>query len=124
MILPDNTHTHAFSPEAIAATHVPVYNRDAVHWFQRDRREAAEGTMVWSTKDGKEVHDGSGLEKARQELRRLTADLAAETNPNHPPTSRAQVLTILVEQQGYLVQFWTGKIALLDRLIAAAEGQP
>ncbi len=124
MILPNGTHTNAFSPEGIAATPVASYNREAVHWFQRDRREALEGSMVWSTKEGKETHDGSGLEKAQQDLRRLRADLAAEHNPNHSPTSRYQVLAIMVEQQGYLVQFYEGKIALLDRLIAAAQTQP
>lgn len=121
MITPDGTHVHAFSPEGIAATPVPAYNRDAVHWFQRDRREAVEGTMVWSAKEGKQVHDGTGLEKAQQELRRLRAALAEEHNPNHPPTGRYQVLTIMVQQQELAVQFWEGKIALLDRYIAAAS---
>lgn len=115
MIIPNGTHVHAFSPEGIAATPIPVYNREAIHWFQRDRKDAVEGAMRYNPETKQEEHNGQGLDYAVKELKRLERDLGDATG------TRRDVLTIMVGQQRLAVQFWEGKIALLDRLIAAAQ---
>ncbi len=119
MILPNGTHTHAFSPEAIAATPVPVYNREVIPWFKADRQNAIDGKMRYNPDSKQNEHDGQGLDYAQRELDRLERDhAAADEGP------RKEILSILLTQQRYAVQFWTGKIALLDRLIAAAQASP
>lgn len=117
MILPDNTHTHAYSPEGIAATPVPAYNREVIPWFRKDRQYAIEGSMRYDPKEKVWEPDGMGLEHAARELKRVERDHEAATG------DRKAILAIMLVQQRFAVQFWTGKIALLDRLIAAAEGQ-
>ncbi len=119
MILPNGSHTHAFSPEGVAATHVPAYNRDAVHWFKADRQDAIDGAMRFNPHSKQLEHNGLGLDYAQRELDRLVRDYAAATEG-----PRKDILSILLTQQRYAVQFWTGKIALLDRLIAAATTSP
>lgn len=119
MILPNSTHTHAFSPEGIAATPVPVYNREVVRWFKADRQDAIVGAMRFNPHSKQMEHNGLGRDHATSELARLERDHVAATEG-----PRKDILSILLTQQRFAVQFWTGKILLLDRLIAAAEGQP
>ncbi len=118
MLLPNGTHTHAFSPEAIAATHVPAYNRETIHWFKADRQDAIDGAMRFNPHSKQLEHNGLGLDHAVSELARLERDHEAATG------DRKAILAIMVTQQRCFVQFWEGKIALLDRLIAAAQAQP
>ncbi len=119
MILPNGSHTHAFSPEGVAATPVAAYNRDAVHWFKADRQDAIDGAMRYNPETKQHESNGQGLTYAERELARLERDHAAATEG-----PRKDILSMLVTQQRYAVQFWTGKIALLDRLIAAAATSP
>ncbi len=118
MILPNGSHAHAFSPEGVAATHVPAYPREAVHWFKADRQYAVEGGMRYDPKEKVHEPDGMGLEHAQRELKRIERDHETATG------DRRAILAIMLTQQRYAVQFWQGKIALLDRLIAAAQTQP
>lgn len=63
---------------------------------------------------GKTVHDGAGLEKARKALRQVEAVLAEKQ-------SDAKVTEFLEEQLATArgkVEFYTGKIHLLDKVIA------
>jgi hypothetical protein len=116
MILPNGTHTHAFSPEGIAATPIPIYPREVIPWLQRDRKDAVEGGTRYNHEKKEIEPDGLGLTYATRELKRLERDRADAEG------TRKDILTIMIGQQRYAVQFWEGKINLLDRIIAAAQG--
>lgn len=109
-----------FSLAYIDSQPLPVVSRELLPWLLKDRREAEEGSHLWDTKAGKDVHDGSGLRKARQSLKAATNALA--DSPTDP-----KVLAFLTEQRGAAagkVAFYEGKCHLLDRIIAATKAAP
>lgn len=119
--MPDTTtYGHAFSPEVIAASPPLLVDPSLLPWLRKDRREAETGAFRTAIdKDGKQTtsHDRQGLEHAQKEARRIERDLAAAI----PGSNRAAILAIQQVQAACAVQFWQGKMALLDRAIAAAE---
>ncbi len=115
----NDTHSpygHAFSPEVIAATPLPVVHPSLLPWLRKERVAAVEGSTYWNGKE--DTHDRMGLTYAQRELRRIESDLADAKD------DRAAILAIQQTQQRIFVQFWEGKMALLDRIIAATEGTP
>lgn len=103
----------AFAIPILDSEPIPVVPKHLMPWILKDRREAMEGAMVKDTA-GKVVHDGAGLEKARKSLRQVEAALAEKQ-------SDAKVAEFLEEQLATArgkVEFYTGKIHLLDRVIA------
>src|SRR6185295_15128687 len=111
----------AFARDYIDASPLPVVDPSLLPWLLKDRQEAIDGTTFWNAAEGKDQHDRQGLTYAQRELRRLQSDLAAEENPNHPPTNRCAILRIMVTQQECAVRFWEGKCYLLDRVIENAR---
>ncbi len=112
-------HQRAFSASKIDSEPLPVVSPSLLPWLRKDRKEALDGSYHWDVKLGKEVHDGSGLIKARQSLRAAQTALAA--GPSDP-----KVAAFLEFQRGAAqgkVGFYEGKIHLLDRVIAATEAQ-
>lgn len=108
-----------WSQAYIDAHPIPVVSRELLPWLKKDRREAEEGAMVKATnKDGKMevMHNGEGLEKAERDLRRITSDLANEK----PESDRAAILRWQAEGMADRVEFWRGKIYLLDKIMATA----
>lgn len=108
-------HGNAFSPEVLAITPIPVFNREAVQWLRADRKDAVEGAMRFDPKEKVWEHNGQGLDHAVKELKRLERDLEIASG------TRRDILAIMVKQQRCTVQFWEGKIWLLDQMIAAAQ---
>lgn len=109
-----------WSKEYIDANPIPVVSRELLPWLKKDRREAEVGAMVRATnKDGKTetTHNKEGLEYAERELRRIHSDLAGEK----PDSDRATILRWQAEGMADRVEFWRGKIYLLDKIIAAAS---
>lgn len=107
-----------WSREYIDASPIPVVSRELLPWLKKDRREAETGAMVKATNnDGKTelTHNKEGLEYAERELRRIKGDLASET----PGTDRAIILSHQAEGMADRVEFWRGKMYLLDKMIAA-----
>lgn len=86
-------------------------------WLIKDRREAEEGSTFYDHKDKEEKHDRQGLLFAERELRRIKNDLATEK----PHTNRAAILRWQASGQEEQVEFWRGKIYLLDKVIAETQ---
>ncbi len=94
---------------------VPQIAAHLAPWLAKDRREAVEGAMQKDS-TGKIVHDGSGLEKAERSLRSAQAALKSATDEKE--------IAFLQYQCGMAqskVEFYTGKIHLLDKMIAQAS---
>ncbi len=109
-----------WSKEYIDANPLPVVSRDLLPWLKKDRREAEVGAMVKATgKDGKTetTHNKEGLEHAERELRRIQNDLATEK----PDSNRAAILRWQAEGMADRVEFWRGKMYLLDKVIASVS---
>lgn len=109
-----------WSPAYIDAQPLPVVPRELLPWLKKDRREAETGAMVRATNnDGKTelTHNKEGLEYAERELRRIKADLAGEKSG----TDRHVILSRQVEGMMERVEFWRGKMYLLDKIIEATQ---
>lgn len=91
-------------------------SKDLLPWLLKDRKQAEEGTMFFNVKEGRDEHDKQGLDYAERELRRIKADLATEKSPD---TNRAVILAHQARGQQEQVDFWRGKIYLLDKTIAS-----
>ncbi len=110
------TYGPAFSTITIDSEPLPRVSAHLLPWLIKDRREAIEGGYGKDS-TGKVVHDGTGLDRAQKSLRQAEAALAAK--PDDPKT-----LTFLEEQLAIAkgkVGFYTGKLYLLDKVIAAAS---
>jgi hypothetical protein len=114
------TYGSVWSTTYIDASPIPVVSRDLLPWLKKDRREAEVGAMVRATnKDGKTetTHNKEGLEHAERELRRIQSDLASERSD----TDRAAILRWQAEGMQDRVEFWRGKMYLLDKIIASVS---
>lgn len=109
-----------WSREMIDSEPLPIVPKALLPWLRKDRREAEEGGTFYDSQSKAHVHDRSGLVYAERELRRLTADLASA----EPTSDRAAILRHQLAGQEEQVEFWRGKVYLLDRVIAATEGRP
>lgn len=106
-----------WSKEYIDAEPLAIVPKHLLPWLIKDRKNAIEGSMEWNSKEKKLMHDGSGLEKAEQSLRAATHALA--DNPSDPV-----VREFLEFQKGAAegkVAFYSGKVYLLDKLIAETQ---
>lgn len=105
----------AFSIEVIDSEPLPQVPKHLMPWIVRDRREAVEGSMV-KDKDGKMVHNGEGLDRAEKSLKQIKAALASN------PKEDYLVARFLEEQFATAngkVEFYRGKIYLLDKIISS-----
>lgn len=112
-------HDHAFSPAVLAHHRIPAYNAAALPYLLRDRKEAVEGGMRYNPETKEQEHNGEGELHARAMLKRLENRLQGDISDN----LRA-ILTIQLAQQRVAVQFWEGKLWLLDQMIALAKAPP
>jgi len=102
----------AFSQEVIDSCVLPTVPENLLPWLLRDKKEALEGCTVKDSK-GNLVHDGSGLERAKQSLHVAEGKLAE----GH---TDAKIINFLREQRGMAqgkVDFYTGKLYLMDKII-------
>lgn len=103
----------AFSIEVIDSEVVPIVPKHLMPWLIRDRREAQEGAFVKDS-SGKTMHDGAGLDKAQKALRQVEIALTTKQTD-------AKIIEFLQEQLATAkgkVEFYSGKIYLLDKIIA------
>jgi hypothetical protein len=113
---------HSFSPTVLEASPIPSVPAELLPWLRKDRREAVDGVTFYNSATGKDQHDRMGLTYAQRELRRIETDIRDALRANGDmPNDRTAILTIQRNQQACFVQFWEGKIWLLDRMIAAAQ---
>lgn len=110
----------AYSPEVLDSTPLPVVPRHLLPWLIKDRKEAEVGTTYYNSETKQHDHDRSGLDYAERELRRIAADLRTPGNS----ADRNAILSHQLDGQQQRVDFWRGKIALLDRVIAATQASP
>lgn len=108
----------AFSTECIDSEPLPVVSKDLLPWLIKDRREAIDGVYLQDSKLGR-VHDGSGLDKAKQSLRRAKSMLA-EITPETDPKTRIFLESQLAAAEGK-TSFYRGKVYLMDKIIAATQ---
>lgn len=104
----------AFSREVIDSEPVVKLPKELIPWLQNDMREAIEGTFVKDHK-GNPEHDGQGLDKAEKYLKTTQALLKSEADEKNIAFIKVQ----LANAQNK-VEFYRGKIYLLDKLIANA----
>lgn len=113
-----------WSKEYIDASPLPVVSRELLPWLKKDRREAEVGTTFFNVKEGRDEHDKQGLEYAERELRRIKADLDMESKKRAPgdrETDRTAILRWQAEGVADQVEFWRGKMYLLDKVIASVS---
>lgn len=96
---------------------LPKVPKHLLAWLTKDCKEAEEGTSFFNVKEGRDEHDKSGLDYAERELRRIRGDLASEK----PGSDRAIILGRQELGQQERVEFWKGKIYLLDRVIEETQ---
>lgn len=112
-------HSHygfAFDKSTIDAAPLPSIPKHLLPWLKKDRKEAVEG-VHHKDSTGQMIHDGSGLEKAEQDLRKVQTDLLAKGNSK----DRQAILEMQKIGAEINVQFYQGKIYLLDKVIATTE---
>lgn len=105
-----------WSREYIDAHPLPIIRPDLLPWLIKDRAEAVEGGYMWDVKTSKQVHDGSGLQKAEQSLRAAKKALTETDDPKAVEFLKGQ----LHSAEGK-AEFYAGKIYLLDKVIAATQ---
>ncbi len=110
---------HVYSPEVLATTPIPVFNREALPYLLRDRREATEGGMRYNPETKAHEHDGQGLSYAEEMVKRLENRLQGDISDN-----LRTILTYQLRQQRIAVEGWTGKLWMLDQMIALAKAAP
>jgi hypothetical protein len=102
----------AFALDRLAAETPPTVPKHLMPWLLKDRREAVEGCYVRRPGEVLEL-DGSGLEKAERNVRQLESQLAG---PSLSVDMQA-ILRVQLEGARGAVEFWRGKVYLLDRII-------
>ncbi len=87
-------------------------------WLIKDRKEAVEGRSILF--EGKLVHDCQGLDYAKKELAAVMAKLEDKSLYSYNSTLLPiyQIQKVQLEKK---VEFWEGKIYILDYLIAATK---
>ncbi len=105
-----------FSKEYIDANPIPVVSPGLLPWLKKDLETAHVGCMVSDKKTGEPVHDRSGLDFAVNELKGLEAKARETKN-----AELAAIYSIQVGWAQKKVEFWRGKIYLLEKIIAAKK---
>lgn len=113
---PPVIHDHAFSPAVLATTVIPAFNRAALPYLLRDRKECVEGGMRYNPETKADEHNGEGIDHARDMLKRIENRLQGDVSDN----LRA-ILNVQLVQQRRSVQFWEGKLWMLDQMIRLAK---
>ena len=108
-----------WSKETLDSQPLPKVSKSLLPWLIKDRREAETGASFYNSATGKNEHDRQGLEHAERELRRIKTDLASAKEG----TNRAAILSWQMTGQEEQVEFWRGKMYLLDKVIAATQGR-
>ena len=110
----------AFSITVLDAEQLPAIPKHLLPWLLKDRREAVDGSTFYNTQTKEHQHDRMGLTYAERELRRIKVELEQPSNS----ADRNAILALQFQGQEASVEFWRGKIYLLDKMIAAAQAAP
>lgn len=120
------TYGSVWSREYIDAHPIPEVSKSLLPWLIKDRREAEEGATFYNSATGKDEHDRQGLQHAERELRRIKSDLALSAKTRDEgdrESSRTAILRWQATGQEEQVEFWRGKVYLLDKVIAVTQGR-
>lgn len=95
---------------------LPKISKLLLPWLIVQRKEIIEGCHYFDVKTQSLIHDGSGLDRVRGDLKSVTAKLAGKNS-----VDVTAILNIQLKQVKIKIEYYEWRLNLIDRIIEVTK---